>query len=69
MLFQDGDKVEVRRSKQGYTGPGEIVSVAYGSTFLVKVEIEEKPTVILVRLTEMIHSKKGDKSDGVRKLR
>ena len=48
--------VEVRKSKCGYKGIGEIVSVAYGSLWLVKISAEGFPPIITVRFTDMAHS-------------
>lgn len=48
-LLNEGDHVEVISSNSGYKGPGELVSIAYGSTWLVKIEKEEKTTIITVK--------------------
>lgn len=65
MLFHPGDRVQIRKSKRGYTGSGEIIDLAFGINFLVKVEIEGKETVILVRAMDMVHLKtEGKKKNG-----
>ena len=69
MLFQPDDRVEVKKSSSGYTGPGQVVDVAFGINYLVRVERGEKTTVILVKATCMVHSKGGGResaSDGKR---
>lgn len=55
MLFNSGDRVDVRKSKCGYTGPGEIVDHAFGNTWLVKVSKDGFLPLIMVRLGEMVH--------------
>lgn len=56
-MFKPEDRVHVNRSNSGYVGPGEIVEVAFGSFFLVKIEREEGNPIILVRMTDMRHDK------------
>lgn len=48
-LLNEGDRVEVTFSNSGYTGAGELISIAYGSTWLVKVDLPEKTTIITVK--------------------
>lgn len=64
MLFQPDDRVEVRKSNSGFTGPGQIVDVAFGINYLVRVEREGRTTVILVRATWMVHAKGGARGSG-----
>lgn len=41
------------KSKRGYIGPGIIVDVAYSGHYLVKIETEPKPSVIVVRFQDL----------------
>ena len=56
-MFKAEDRVHVNRSNSGYVGPGEIIEVAFGSYFLVKVERDEGNPIILVKMTDMRHDK------------
>jgi hypothetical protein len=48
-LLDEGDVVEVKHSKSGYTGPGTLVSLAYGNNWLVKINAEPgKNSLIMV---------------------
>lgn len=55
-MIEEGSLVEVVKSKCGYTGKGEAVSIAYGDFWLVKV-MEKSPhavnPVILVKSTNL----------------
>ncbi len=48
-LLNEDDLVHVTHSGCGYTGPGQLVSIAYGATWLVKVDIESHTTIITVK--------------------
>ena len=48
-LLDEGDYIEVKFSNSGYTGPGELLGIAFGSTWLVKVPHGEKTKVISVK--------------------
>lgn len=48
-LLNEGDCVEVTFSNSGYTGPGELISIAYGTTWLVRVNVGERITIITVK--------------------
>lgn len=52
-LLNSGDQVQVRTSTSGYVGPGELVEIAYGITWLVKVERNGVPTIITVKATQL----------------
>lgn len=55
-MYNPGDQVEVLNSKRGYKGPGQIVDQAHSNYYLVKVEIEGKPTVITARFQDLRRS-------------
>lgn len=52
-MFNPDDLVEVLNSKRGYKGPGTVVGPAYGNHYLVKVQIQDKTTVITVRFQDL----------------
>jgi hypothetical protein len=48
-LLEEGDLVEVTASKSGYRGPGQLIGIAYGTHWLVKVPRDDgRNTVITV---------------------
>lgn len=52
--FQPGDKVNITRSKCGYTGKGTVVCRAYGFAYLVRVDGKDGGSkIILVRAPDM----------------
>lgn len=55
-MFKPNDRVKIHKSKSGYEGPGEIIDVAYGANYLVRVE-DYKVGVIVVRMADMSHDK------------
>lgn len=40
-LLNPGDCVEITYSKAGYKGPGELIGIAYGTHWLVKIPQED----------------------------
>lgn len=48
-IWNEDDWVEVKKSTCGYTGPGQLVSLAYGTTWLVRVEWKDQTRVITVK--------------------
>lgn len=48
-LLNEDDWVQVTSSNCGYVGPGQLIDIAYGVTWLVKVEKEGVETVIAVK--------------------
>lgn len=59
-LYNPGDLVYVKKSKSGYTGPGELVSIAFGSFWLVKkLEPDGKNLLCLVNAKDLKHEKAG----------
>jgi hypothetical protein len=46
-LLEEGDLVEVKASKTGYTGPGKLITRAYGTHWLVEIPTEDERNSII----------------------
>ena len=54
MPFDEDDWVEVLSSNSNYKGPGKLLALAYGTTWLVKVDRQDGlPGVVTVREAHM----------------
>jgi len=58
-LWNEDDLVEVRQSPSGYQGPGQLVSIAHGSTWLVRIEQHGSTRIITVKAQFLASSQKS----------
>ena len=54
LVLNEGDGVEVTFSKAGYKGPGEVVGLAYGNNWMIKIPpVEGRNSLIAVNAVHL----------------
>jgi hypothetical protein len=56
-LLNENDWVEVKQSNCGYTGPGQLIALAHGSTWLVRIERDGASRIISVKAQWLRHTR------------